>query len=84
MSDEKNIYQVSSEELLQLIEQYEAQEIEKKAAAERQKEIMAEAKSRGYDVKAIRTIISLRAKDKDTVAEEEAILDTYKIALGMD
>jgi len=44
---------------------------------------MAEAKGRGYDVKAIRKIVSLRKRDKDDLAEEEAILDTYMAALGM-
>ena len=44
---------------------------------------MAEAKGRGYDTKVLRKVISLRKRDKDDVAEEEAILDLYKQALGM-
>jgi uncharacterized protein (UPF0335 family) len=44
---------------------------------------MGEAKGRGYDTKAIRTIIRLRKKDAQERLEEEAILDTYLHALGM-
>jgi uncharacterized protein (UPF0335 family) len=44
---------------------------------------MAEAKSRGYDVKAIRKIISIRKKKREEYVEEEAILETYLQALGM-
>ena len=51
--------------------------------AERQKELMAEAKARGYDTKVMRKIVALRKRDKDDVAEEEAILEMYKSALGM-
>lgn len=44
---------------------------------------MGEAKGRGYDTKAIRTIIRLRKKDENERTEEEMILDTYMKALGM-
>ena len=44
---------------------------------------MAEAKGRGYDTKVLRKIVALRKRDKDDVAEEEAILEVYKSALGM-
>lgn len=77
-------YDIAAEELLQFIEQYEQLESEKKDITERQKEVMAEAKARGYDTKVIKKIISLRARNKDDVAEEEAILETYKAALGME
>ncbi len=56
---------------------------EKKDVAERQKELMAEAKARGYDTKVMRKVIALRKRDKDDIAEEEAILEMYKAALGM-
>lgn len=77
-------YDIAAEELLQFIEQYEQLESEKKDITERQKEVMAEAKARGYDTKVLKKIISLRARNKDDVAEEEAILETYKAALGME
>lgn len=44
---------------------------------------MAEAKGRGYDTRAMRRLIALRKRDRNEVAEEEAILDLYKAALGM-
>ena len=44
---------------------------------------LPESKARGYDQKALKTIISLRKKDKNEVAEQEAILEVYKAALGM-
>ena len=58
-------------------------EAEKKDIAEQQKEVMAEAKARGYDTKVMRKVIALRKRDKDDIAEEEAILEMYKEALGM-
>lgn len=76
-------YNVAADELRQFIEQYESLEAEKKDIAEQQKDIMSEAKARGYDTKVLKKIVALRKRDKDDVAEEEAILDLYKSALGM-
>ena len=76
-------YNVTAEELRQFIERSEQLEAEKKDIAEQQKEVMAEAKGRGYDTKVLRKIVALRKRDKDDVAEEEAILEVYKSALGM-
>ena len=56
---------------------------ERKDLAEQQKEVMAEAKGRGYDTKVMRKLITMRKRDKDDIAEEEAILEMYKEALGM-
>lgn len=74
---------VAAEELRQFIERYEHLEAEKKDIADQLKEVMAEAKGRGYDTKVIRKIIALRKRDKDDLAEEEAIMELYKAALGM-
>ena len=74
---------VAADELRSFIERIERLDAETKDIADQQKEVMAEAKGRGYDVKAIRKIVSLRKRDKDDLAEEEAILDTYMAALGM-
>ena len=74
-------YNVAADELRQFIEQYEQMEAEKKDVTERQKEIMAEAKGRGYDVKVIRKMIARRKRDKDDLAEEDAILDMYETAI---
>ncbi|MER5172646.1 DUF2312 domain-containing protein [Thioclava kandeliae] len=77
-------YQVTGDELRQFIEQFESLAAEKADIAEQQKDVMAEAKARGYDTKVIKKIIALRKRDKNDIAEEEAIMDIYKQALGMD
>ena len=76
-------YSVAADELRQFIEQFEQLEAEKKDIAERQKEVMAEAKARGYDTKVMKKIVALRKRDGDDIAEEEAILEMYKEALGV-
>ena len=76
-------YNVAADELRQFIEQIEQLESEKAETAEQIREIYAESKARGYDQKALKTIVSLRKKDKNEVAEQEAILEVYKAALGM-
>ena len=78
-----NSYGIAAGELRQFIEQYEQLEAEKKDVTEQQKELMAEAKARGYDTKVMRKVIALRKREKDDIAEEEAILEMYKAALGM-
>ncbi len=76
-------YRVTADELRQFIERIERLDAEKKDIADQQKEVMAEAKGRGYDVKVIRKLITLRRRDQGEVAEEEAVLEVYKEALGM-
>ena len=76
-------YSVAADELRQFIEQYEHLEAEKKDIADQQKDIMSEAKGRGYDTKVMRKIIAERKRDKDDLAEEEAIAEIYRQALGM-
>jgi len=76
-------YRVTADELRQFIERYERLEMEKKDIADQQKEVMAEAKGRGYDTRVMRKVIALRKRDKDDLAEEEAVLEMYKEALGM-
>ncbi len=78
-----NTTTVTVAELRQFIERYEHLEAERKDIADQQKEVMAEAKGRGYDAKIIRKIVALRKRDKDDLAEEEAILELYMSALGM-
>ena len=76
-------YAVTADELRQFIERYEHLDAEKADIADQQKEVMAEAKGRGYDTSAMRKIIAMRKRDKDDLAEEEAILEMYCSALGM-
>jgi uncharacterized protein (UPF0335 family) len=58
--------------------------LKKKDISDQQKEVMTEAKSRGYDTRIMRKIVSLRKRDLEDIAEEEAILSMYKTALGMN
>lgn len=76
-------YRVTADELRQFIERFERLEAEKKDIADQQKEVMAEAKGRGYDTKVMRKLIALRKRDRDDIAEEEAVLQMYREALGM-
>ena len=76
-------YRVTADELRQFIERVEKLDAERKDIVDQQKEVLAEAKGRGYDIKAIRKLITLRRRDQGEVAEEEAVLEIYKEALGM-
>ncbi|MCX7645840.1 MAG: DUF2312 domain-containing protein [Rhodobacteraceae bacterium] len=76
-------YGVAAGELRQIVERIERLEAEKKDVADQIKEVLAEAKGRGYDVKVLRKVIALRKRDRDDLAEEEAVLEMYKAALGM-
>ena len=76
-------YRVTADELRQFVERIERLDAEKKDIADAQKEVMAEAKGRGYDTKVIRKIIAMRKRDAGDIAEEEAVLDLYKEVLGM-
>ena len=83
MSDPTEAYSVTADELRQFIERYELLETEKADVAEQQKELMAEAKGRGYDTRVMRKVVALRKRKPDEIAEEEAIMEMYKTALGM-
>ena len=83
MSEIDSSYRVTADELRQFIERIERLDAEKKDLAEQQKEVMAEAKGRGYDTKVMRKLITLRKRDQNDIAEEEAILEMYKEALSM-
>lgn len=76
-------YRVTADELRQFIERFEHLDAEKKDIAEQQKEVMAEAKGRGYDTKVLRKLVAMRRRDREDLAEEEAVLELYKEALGM-
>ena len=77
-------YQITADELRHFIERFEHLEAEKKYIAEQQKEVLVEAKFRGYDTAILREIIKLRKMAPDERAEKEAILQVYLDALGMD
>ncbi|WP_237400423.1 DUF2312 domain-containing protein [Rhodovulum sulfidophilum] len=76
-------YRVVADELRGFIERFETLAEEKAAIGDQQKAVMAEAKARGYDTKALRRIIALRKRHAEDIAEEEAVLQLYREALGM-
>lgn len=84
MDDTNSAYNVTADELRQFIERYEQLESEKKDVSATQKELMQEAKGRGYDTKVLKKLVAIRKRDADSIAEEEAVLEMYKAALGMD
>ena len=86
MSDTATIdstYQVTADELRQFIERFERLEMERKDLLDQQKEVLAEAKNRGYDTRVIKKVMAIRRRDPQDVLEEDAVLDLYKEALGM-
>lgn len=83
MSDDAT-YRVTAQELRSFIERAERLEAEKKDIADTLKDVFAEAKARGYDVPILKKVIALRRRDPNDIAEEEAVLDMYREALGLD
>jgi uncharacterized protein (UPF0335 family) len=73
----------AKEQLKAFVERIERLEEEKKASSDDIRDIYAEAKGSGYDVKALRAIVRLRKQDVDERKEQEAVLETYMHALGM-
>ena len=82
-NNQSESYRVTADELRQFVERFERLDAEKKDIADQQKEVMAEAKSRGYDTRVLRKLIAMRRRDREDLAEEEAVLDLYRQALGM-
>ena len=78
-----NSYRVTGEELRQFIERYEHLEAERKDLLDQQKEVLAEARNRGYDIRVVRKLMAIRRRDPQEVLEEDAVLQLYKDALGM-
>ena len=74
---------VNATDLKQIVSKVENLETEKSEITEHIRDVLAEAKHKGYDVKAIKQVIKLRRKSKEKLAHEEAILETYRVALGV-
>ena len=83
MADTISSDSVAQDQIRAFIERIERLEEEKASIAGDIKEVYAEAKSNGFDIKILRKVISLRKKDADERQEEEALLDVYLAALGM-
>jgi uncharacterized protein (UPF0335 family) len=73
----------AKDQLKAFVERIERLEEEKKTSSDDIREVYAEAKGNGYDVKALRTIVRLRKQDVEERKEEEAVVETYMHALGM-
>ena len=73
---------VAADQLKSIIERIERLEEEKKGISDDIKEVYAEAKGTGYDVKVLRKVVALRKRDLEERKEEEAILDLYLQAVG--
>ena len=74
---------VAKDQLKAFVERIERVDEEKKAIADDIRDVYAEAKGNGYDVKALRAVVRIRKQDSDERKEQEAILETYLHALGM-
>ena len=74
---------IAAEQLRQFIERIERLEEEKRGIADDIKDVYAEAKAVGYDVKTMRAIVRLRRMDRNARQEAEALLDLYKSTLGL-
>ena len=81
--EEQPATRFAKDHLKAFVERIERLEEEKKALADDIKDVYGEAKSTGFDVKALRAIIRMRKQDTDERKEQEAILETYMLALGM-
>ena len=74
---------VGKEQLKAFVERVERLEEEKKTIADDIRDVYAEAKASGFDVKTLRVVVRMRKQDANERAEQQAILDTYLHALGM-
>lgn len=78
-----NVVGIAAEQLQQIVMRIERLEEEKKGIADDIKEVYAEAKSNGFDVKILRQVIRLRKMDKAALQEQDALLELYRDALDM-
>jgi uncharacterized protein (UPF0335 family) len=82
-ADDQPATRFAKDHLKAFVERVERLEEEKKAIADDIRDVFAEAKGNGFDVKALRAVIRLRKLDADERREQDAILETYLNALGM-
>jgi len=81
--DEQAAHRFAKDQLKAFVERVERLEEEKKAIADDIRDVYAEAKANGFDVKALRAVVRMRKQDVNERKEQEAILETYLHALGM-
>ena len=80
---EETAHRFAKDQLKAIIERIERLEEEKKTISDDIRDVYAEAKGNGFDVKALRTIVRMRKQDANEREEQETILETYMQALGM-
>lgn len=73
---------ITGAELRQFLERWEQLDAERRDAVARQKEVMAEAKGRGFDTRVMRILLRERRRRADDLAEEQAILELYRTAIA--
>lgn len=83
VKDDSVVHRFAKEQLKAFVERVERLEEERKAIADDIRDVYAEAKVNGFDVKSLRTVVRLRKQDLNERREQEAILETYLHALGM-
>lgn len=83
MADTVSSDSVAQDQLRAFVERIERMEEEKKAIADDIRDIYAEAKGNGFDTKVLRQVVKIRKQDRSERLEQEALLDLYLAALGM-
>ena len=83
VKDDQVAHRFAKDQLKAFVERVERLEEEKKAIADDIRDVFAEAKGNGFDVKALRSVVRLRKLDVNVRKEQEAVLETYLHALGM-
>jgi uncharacterized protein (UPF0335 family) len=81
--DEQTAHRFAKDQLKAIVERVERLEEDKKAISDDIRDVYAEAKGNGFDVKSLRVVVRLRKEDVNERKEHEAILETYLHALGM-
>lgn len=83
MSEDSDVGGIAADRLRSIIERIERLEEERRALGDDIKDILAEGKSAGFDVKVIRQVLRIRKQEPADVEEQETLLDLYRRALGM-
>jgi uncharacterized protein (UPF0335 family) len=83
VKDEQTAHRFAKDQLKAFVERVEKLEEEKKAISDDIRDVYAEAKGNGFDIKALRVVVRLRKQDINERKEHEAVLETYLHALGM-
>lgn len=83
VTTETNVNGIAADRLRSIVERIERLHEQRKALAADVKDIYAEAKSGGFDVPVLKTLLRVRAQDPGVVEEQDTLLDVYKLALGM-